>query len=98
MTDELVGPDQRRVLSQVKGSQRAAVLELVARARLDIPAAVTVEAAVTAVRPHAWLLERVGDEGVKLTAAGYLPPAVVVEAMTELQARQHWIGRATARI
>ena len=93
MTDELVGPDLRRVLSRVKGPQRAAVLELVARARLDVPAAVTVEAAATAVRPYAWLLERVGDEGVKLTAAGYLPPAVVVEAMTTFQDRQDWIGK-----
>jgi hypothetical protein len=93
MTDELVGPDLRRVLSRVQGPQRAAVLELVSRARLDVPAAVTVEAAATAVRPYAWLLERVGDEGVKLTAAGYLPPAVVVEAMTALQDRQDWIGK-----
>lgn len=93
MTDELVGPDLRRVLSRVQGPQRAAVLELVGRARLDVPAAVTIEAAETAVRPYAWLLERVGDDGVKLTAAGYLPPAVVVEAMTVLGDRVDWIGK-----
>lgn len=93
MTDERVGPDLQRVLNRVQRPQRAVLLELVGRARLDVPAAVTVEGAATAVRPYAWLLERVGDEGVKLTAAGYLPPAVVVEAMTVLGDRVDWIGK-----
>lgn len=45
------------------------------------------------MRPYTWLLDRVGDEGVKLTAAGFLPPAVVVEAMAVLEGRADWIGK-----
>lgn len=29
------------------------------------------------VRPYTWLLDRVGDDGIKLTGAGYLPPVHV---------------------
>jgi hypothetical protein len=25
------------------------------------------------VRPYTWLLDRIGDHGIKLTGAGYLP-------------------------
>jgi hypothetical protein len=31
-----------------------------------------------------WMLRRVGDDGIRLTPAGFLPPAVVLEATTEL--------------
>jgi hypothetical protein len=45
------------------------------------------------VRPYTWLLERVGDDGIKLTGAGYLPPAHVEAAMTELGLGEEWIGK-----
>jgi pRiA4b ORF-3-like protein len=52
--------------------------------------------AVTAarmVRPYAWLLDRVGDEGIRLTGAGYLPPAHVEAAATELGLLEDWMGK-----
>ncbi|MFC0448970.1 plasmid pRiA4b ORF-3 family protein [Rhodococcus jostii] len=42
-----------------------------------------------------WLLNRVGAQGIRLTAAGYLPPAVVTAAMDELRWRDQWIGTCT---
>ncbi|WP_343709493.1 hypothetical protein [Mycobacterium sp.] len=50
------------------------------------------DAAAAAVRPYAWLLERVGDDGVTLTQAGYLPPVHVEAAFTELEFDKMWIG------
>jgi hypothetical protein len=44
------------------------------------------------VRPYSWLLDRVGPSGITLTAAGYLPPAHVAAAMTELNLGPEWIG------
>jgi hypothetical protein len=44
------------------------------------PVLVDVAAAARMVRPYAWLLDRVGTEGIKLTSAGYLPPVHVEEA------------------
>lgn len=43
------------------------------------------------VEPYRWFLARLGD-GVKLTSAGYLPPAVVKETMQALGWDADWIG------
>lgn len=51
-----------------------------------------VEAAASAL---GWLLNRVGEQGIGLTAAGYLPPKVVTAAMDELGWRAMWIGSCT---
>ncbi len=42
--------------------------------------------------PYRWLLERVGTEGIKLTSAGYLPPAHVEAAAAALDFGDEWIG------
>jgi hypothetical protein len=44
------------------------------------------------VRPYAWLLDRVGAEGIKLTSAGYLPPVHVEAAVAELGLAEEWYG------
>lgn len=48
--------------------------------------------AESVVAPYRWLLQRIGD-GVKPTQAGYLPPVVVTDAMTELGWATDWIGK-----
>jgi hypothetical protein len=45
-----------------------------------------------AVEPYRWLLTRVG-RGLRLTQAGYLPPAVVEETMRALGWDTAWIGK-----
>ena len=57
---------------------------------VDLPAAT----AARMVAPYTWLLSRVGDTGITLTKAGYLPPSVVEEAMAALGDRVDWIGKA----
>ncbi|WP_432487064.1 plasmid pRiA4b ORF-3 family protein [Kineococcus sp. SYSU DK018] len=41
-----------------------------------------------------WLLDQVGDDGVVLTQAGYLPPTVVAAAFDALSIDPLWRGRA----
>jgi len=53
---------------------------------------VEVETAARVVRPFTVLLDTVGD-GVKLTAVGYLPPAVVQTVFDELGMGEEWIGK-----
>jgi len=53
---------------------------------------VEVAAAARTVRPFTVLLDIIGD-GVKLTAAGYLPPAVVQTIFDELDMGDDWIGK-----
>jgi Plasmid pRiA4b ORF-3-like protein len=56
------------------------------------PPVIDAGTAARMVRPYAWLLDRVGPGGITLTAAGYLPPAHVAAAMTELNLGPEWIG------
>jgi hypothetical protein len=44
------------------------------------------------VHPYAWLLDRVGSEGIKLTSAGYLPPSHVEAIAGELGLSEEWFG------
>jgi hypothetical protein len=63
-------------------------------AGLDGPATVEADVAETMTVAYLWLTRRIGSEGLSLTAAGWLPPAVVREAMTELNWAKDWIGKA----
>jgi hypothetical protein len=67
--------------------------QLIAAADLASPIRIDPEVARRMVRPYAWLLERVGTSGIKLTSAGYLPPVHVVAAFTELGLADEWIGQ-----
>ncbi|GAA5134019.1 plasmid pRiA4b ORF-3 family protein [Pseudonocardia adelaidensis] len=55
----------------------------------------TIDAGTAArmVRPYTWLLDRVGDDGITLTGAGYLPPVHVEAAVAELGLADEWIGK-----
>ena len=71
---------------------RRQLLRLLAEAEIDAPVAIDTDTAAEAVRPYQWLLERVGEDGIKLTKAGYLPPAHVEAAMHALDLWEEWIG------
>ena len=85
-------------LAELVGAVRAEagkreLRQLIGKARLDQPVLVDTATASQMVRPYNWLLNRVGDDGIKLTAAGDLPPAHVEAAMTELGLGEEWIGK-----
>ena len=69
----------------------ATLLELFDTAGLDRSIAVDDDLAETATARYRWLLGRIGT-GVKLTAAGWLPP-LVTEAMDALWPEDRWIGK-----
>jgi hypothetical protein len=62
------------------------------RRGLLTPGSIREEDAADAVRPFAWLIDRIGNDGVTLTKAGWMPPAVVLDGMTTLGWRDDWIG------
>ena len=66
---------------------------LIASAELATDIQVDPATAERMVRPYAWLLDRVGAGGIRLTTAGCLPPAHVAAAFTELGLAEEWIGR-----
>jgi hypothetical protein len=83
-------PELVDLLDALRGSRTAELRRLVASAGLDgeLP-----RPEPDVVEPYRWFLARLGD-GVKLTAAGYLPPALVGETMRTLGWEADWIGAA----
>lgn len=63
-----------------------------AAAGLDGVAQVDAATAEQMLRPYLWLVQRVGLDGLELTAAGWLPTAVVADAMCDLGYQRQWIG------
>ena len=89
---EITGPP-RDLLDAVRTTDGQHQLRrLLGSARLRGPVLIGADAAAAAVRPYAWLLDRVGDDGIKLIQAGYLPPVQVEAAFTELGLEEVWIG------
>lgn len=58
--------------------------QLVGQARVSDPILLNERAMIRMLVPVQWILRRVGPDGIRLTKAGHLPPAVVIEATTEL--------------
>ena len=89
---EITGPP-RDLLDRMRTADGQHQLRrLLGSARLDDPVLIGADTAAAAVRPYVWLLDRVGDDGIKLTQAGYLPPVHVDAAFTELEFDTVWIG------
>jgi hypothetical protein len=77
---------------------RRELRQLLSAAGLDEPVLIDLGTAARMVRPYSWLLERVGPDGIKLTGAGYLPPAHVEAAMAELGLGEEWIGKGNREV
>jgi pRiA4b ORF-3-like protein len=69
------------------------VRQLIAAVDQAGPIRVDVAIAKRMVRQYVWLLDRVGSAGIRLTSAGYLPPAHVAAAFAELGLKDEWPGR-----
>jgi hypothetical protein len=92
-TGDLPGP-LRDVLTEMNSTLAQRKLrDLAGRARLHDPVLVDAAVATAAVRQYTWLLHRVGDDGIKLSQAGYLPSVDVAAAITELELDKIWTGR-----
>jgi len=85
----------KRLINRCQGLEaRDRLKQLITVARLDVPITIDSETAHAMVQPYRWLLQRVGPDGIKLTKAGFLPPADVKAAVDELGV-DNWIGAGT---
>ncbi|WP_024802625.1 plasmid pRiA4b ORF-3 family protein [Nocardia sp. BMG51109] len=89
---EKLPPALADLLRTAHGMLRRHLLVLIDRARLDTPVPIDTKTAAAMVSPYSHLLEIIGD-GVKLTKAGFLPPAIVEEIFTRLHMGDEWIGK-----
>jgi len=90
--DDLPGP-LKELLGAVRDGYARRELRWLMGAALAGKPDIDAVTAARMVRPYTWLLDRVGEEGIRLTAAGYLPPAHVEAAATELCLLEDWIGK-----
>jgi hypothetical protein len=93
--DEVPGPLAELLLSVRTLSARRQLERLISAAELDRTGPVDPATAARMVRPYSWLLDRVGDDGIKLTDAGHLPPAEVTAVIDELNLAAEGITRVS---
>lgn len=79
-------------------AERDLFQQLTEDADLDADIAIDADTAARMVTPYSWLLDRVGDDGIKLTGAGYLPPVHVEAAMADLGLGEEWIGKGNREV
>ncbi len=92
MPTEVLPGDLEELQERLWGSGSRYAVDLLARASLHRPVMVDAAAAVAAISPYTWLLHRIGPAGIRLTRAGYLPPAIVRDAFETLNWDQGWLG------
>lgn len=92
--DRRLPPALRTLRGQVIATPAQQVLDALLRDAdlVDGPASVDETEAAEMTRAYSWLLRRVGD-GLALTAAGWMPPAVVIAAVEDLGLAQEWMGK-----
>ncbi|MDP8969416.1 MAG: plasmid pRiA4b ORF-3 family protein, partial [Actinomycetota bacterium] len=95
---ELPAPLDELLRAVGSNPDRRVLRRLIGAACLHEPVRVDAETAARMVGAYTWLLNRVGADGIKLTAAGYLPPVHVEAAMAELGLEDEWIGRGNREI
>lgn len=83
--------DISEIVERLRRSRSTRLLRVIDEADLDAPAFAEPEPDAV-VAPYRWLLEQV-DDGVRLTQAGYLPPAIVSAAMRDLGWLEDWYGK-----
>ena len=93
--DEVPGPVAELLLSVRTPRARRQLEWLISAAELDRTGPVDPVTAARMVRPYSWLLDRVGDGGIKLTDAGHLPPAEVAAVIDELNLAAEGITRGS---
>lgn len=102
--DEARPPSERpapldELVSAVRpAAEKRQLRTLLGAARLDEPVEIDAAAATRMVHPYTWLLDRVGDDGITLTGAGYLPPVHVSATVSALGLADEWIGKGNREI
>lgn len=86
------------LLQQLDGRVHHTVVDLVRRAQLDEAVRVDADTAAAVVARFTWLLDRVGDDGIALTSAGYLPPREVQAAFKAFELDREWMGKASREV
>ncbi len=84
---EYIGEDETELdimTGRIAPGWRVELREHVRRQGVREPVDLDPVKATAILRPYLWLLDRAGEDGIKLTQAGWLPPQVVSDCVYEL--------------
>ncbi|MEI2776340.1 MAG: plasmid pRiA4b ORF-3 family protein [Tetrasphaera sp.] len=82
-------PAVRHLVERLEPSVGAALLESLVAA----PGSVPEETLATVMRPYTLLLEIAGEDGIPLSAAGWMKPVIVARIFGELDLDEEWLGK-----
>ncbi|WP_167675661.1 plasmid pRiA4b ORF-3 family protein [Rhodococcus sp. B10] len=87
-----------RLLRRLRATDVPQLTALLPRRELTIESSVDIPLAEIAMSKLAWFLHRVGERGVELTGAGYLPPSLVEAIRDELDWGIGWHGTSLREV
>ncbi len=87
-----------RLFGTAQPEDMPALLSLLPRCELTIESSVDLPVATVAMKKLSWLLELVGDTGLRLTPEGQFPPAAVEAMRVELDWGLGWIGSSLREV
>ncbi|OZC96304.1 hypothetical protein CH275_26610 [Rhodococcus sp. 06-235-1A] len=87
-----------RLFDRVRPTEVPSLMALLPRCELTIESSVDLPVAEIAMAKLTWFLARIGDDGVALTDAGYLKPALVSAIREELEWSIGWVGPSNREI
>lgn len=87
-----------RLFDRVRPTEVPSLMALLPRCELTIESSVDLPVAEVAMAKLTWFLEMIGDDGVALTDAGYLKPALVAAIREELDWGLGWVGTSNREI
>ncbi|CCQ15523.1 putative uncharacterized protein [Rhodococcus sp. AW25M09] len=91
-------PAVGKLFDRVRPTEVPSLMALLPRCELTIESSVDLPVAEIAMAKLTWFLERIGDDGVALTDAGYLKPALVAAIRDELDWGLGWVGTSNREI
>ncbi|OZC86055.1 hypothetical protein CH254_18905 [Rhodococcus sp. 06-412-2C] len=87
-----------RLFDRVRPTEVPSLMALLPRCELTIESSVDLPVAEIAMAKLVWFLGRIGDDGVVLTDAGYLKPALIAAIREELDWGLGWVGTSNREI
>ncbi|MBY4129116.1 plasmid pRiA4b ORF-3 family protein [Rhodococcus fascians] len=87
-----------RLFDRVRPTEVPSLMALLPRCELTIESSVDLPVAEIAMAKLTWFLGRLGDDGVALTHAGYLEPALIAAIREELDWGLGWVGVSNREI
>ncbi|WP_206489514.1 plasmid pRiA4b ORF-3 family protein [Rhodococcus sp. KRD162] len=91
-------PAVGKLFDRIRPTEVPSLMALLPRCELTVESSVDLPVAEIAMSKLTWFLRMIGEDGVALTDAGYLKPALVAAMRKELEWGLGWVRHQSARV